>query len=364
MINFFSKIRKKLAAENKVMAYLRYAIGEILLVVIGILIALQINNWNENRKKENEFRFSLKQLHETISIDQALMTSLRDIYTFQIMMVDSLLNGAQKIPDDQLPRIIQSLDYYGVDQLVRYSDQKFRESLIIYNPANELQNELAEQLFKYLQDLAYAFSMKSDSRYSFLTTDPLFEKYLVKLNIPLVTYAPGDRFTDFYSDTRYIFFNYKMNQISKVKNLLGDENFISDLFTTKQRKHGGILACDLSEKSSNLLLSLIEQYDPDIKLFFDELRIVGDATPLKSWADDIQMTPVDAEHMKWEIEIKLIDGFVKFKTDNNWSFNWGIGHNSDDKLIFNGPNIPVKAGHYKVFVDLNEQTYKFVPIKD
>ena len=51
MIRFFRNIRQKLAAENKVMAYLRYAIGEIILVVIGILIALQINNWNERRKK-------------------------------------------------------------------------------------------------------------------------------------------------------------------------------------------------------------------------------------------------------------------------------------------------------------------------
>ena len=41
---------RQLASENKIMAYLRYAIGEIFLVVIGILIALQVNNWNENRK--------------------------------------------------------------------------------------------------------------------------------------------------------------------------------------------------------------------------------------------------------------------------------------------------------------------------
>ena len=52
MTRFFRNIRLKLAAENKVMAYLRYAIGEILLVVIGILIALQVNNWNEQRKSD------------------------------------------------------------------------------------------------------------------------------------------------------------------------------------------------------------------------------------------------------------------------------------------------------------------------
>jgi hypothetical protein len=49
MIGFFRRIRKKLADDNKPFKYLRYAIGEIVLVVIGILIALQINNWNQNR---------------------------------------------------------------------------------------------------------------------------------------------------------------------------------------------------------------------------------------------------------------------------------------------------------------------------
>jgi hypothetical protein len=50
MIKFFRHIRKKLVGENRFSKYLIYAIGEIVLVVIGILIALQINNWNESRK--------------------------------------------------------------------------------------------------------------------------------------------------------------------------------------------------------------------------------------------------------------------------------------------------------------------------
>ena len=52
MIKFFRHIRQRLLMENKTSKYFKYAIGEIVLVVIGILIALQINNWNENRKEE------------------------------------------------------------------------------------------------------------------------------------------------------------------------------------------------------------------------------------------------------------------------------------------------------------------------
>lgn len=64
MIKFFRNIRIKLASENKAMAYSRYAIGEIILVVIGILIALQINNWNENRIKSNKETAILADIHE------------------------------------------------------------------------------------------------------------------------------------------------------------------------------------------------------------------------------------------------------------------------------------------------------------
>jgi hypothetical protein len=54
MIKFFRHIRKSLIQEHNMGKYVKYAIGEILLVVMGILIALQINNWNENKKKPKE----------------------------------------------------------------------------------------------------------------------------------------------------------------------------------------------------------------------------------------------------------------------------------------------------------------------
>lgn len=69
MIPFFRKIRKKMADDNKPIKYLRYAIGEIVLVMIGILLALQVNNWNQNRIKLNESIIHLKSLKSDLEVD-------------------------------------------------------------------------------------------------------------------------------------------------------------------------------------------------------------------------------------------------------------------------------------------------------
>ena len=69
MIKFFRKIRQRLLTENKFSKYLLYAIGEIILVVIGILIALQVNNWNEQEKLAYERITILQNLKEDLTND-------------------------------------------------------------------------------------------------------------------------------------------------------------------------------------------------------------------------------------------------------------------------------------------------------
>jgi len=91
MIKFFRNIRKNLLNEGKTSKYLKYAIGEIVLVVIGILIALQINNWNEDRieRKEeqkiisnlnNEFEANLKALDSIINRLNSGMASMEKVF--------------------------------------------------------------------------------------------------------------------------------------------------------------------------------------------------------------------------------------------------------------------------------------------
>jgi len=73
MIKFFRKIRQKLLSENKFGKYLTYAIGEIVLVVIGILIALSINNWNNDKKdKQAELKY-LNQIRKSLQENNLIL---------------------------------------------------------------------------------------------------------------------------------------------------------------------------------------------------------------------------------------------------------------------------------------------------
>ena len=91
MIKFFRKIRQQLAYENNVSKYTRYAIGEIVLVVIGILIALQVNNWKENIsiiKSEKKYMQNLKEdLQNDILLFDNYLTRNRELFK----MIDSTI---------------------------------------------------------------------------------------------------------------------------------------------------------------------------------------------------------------------------------------------------------------------------------
>lgn len=87
MLKYFRKIRQQLLSENRISRYLLYAIGEIVLVVIGILLALQINSWNQdaqNRKTEKEY---YQRLLADVLLDEELIAT-------QIEFTKERLEGA------------------------------------------------------------------------------------------------------------------------------------------------------------------------------------------------------------------------------------------------------------------------------
>jgi len=99
MIKFFRNIRLNLISEGKALNYFKYAIGEIVLVVIGILIALQINNWNEQRIEKNEATAYLSEFRKDLVSD-----------TIQFNYMIKLMSNAMNAEVALLKRKTNSMD--------------------------------------------------------------------------------------------------------------------------------------------------------------------------------------------------------------------------------------------------------------
>lgn len=168
MIKFFRKIRQNLLSEGKTGKYLKYALGEIMLVVIGILIALQINNWNEQRKLDKE----ISKINKRLILD--LDNDIRELYVQQSYW-DKMIPVFNKVKDsvtlelfdEGYTRLITartptSLNKTGVQQLkalnlnddlslriVRLYEEMENSTII---PTEEILNDRANEMLDYYKD--------------------------------------------------------------------------------------------------------------------------------------------------------------------------------------------------------------------
>ncbi len=115
MIQFFRHIRKKLLSENRVSKYLVYAFGEIVLVVLGILIALQINTWNEQRKANKEEQALLREVHREFKENREQLDAIIAFNKGSLASCDSLL---AKFP--------LKAEKSSVEYLIKYMDRSFQ----------------------------------------------------------------------------------------------------------------------------------------------------------------------------------------------------------------------------------------------
>ena len=120
MIKFFRRIRYDLMGENKTGKYLKYALGEIVLVVIGILIALSVNTWNENRKdgiKEHVILKSLKvNLNENLKLLILANKATIDAYNASLKLHELTAPYATNLNTKQIDSLISvTFDYFAFD---------------------------------------------------------------------------------------------------------------------------------------------------------------------------------------------------------------------------------------------------------
>jgi len=116
MIKFFRKIRQKMLTENNFKKYLIYALGEILLVMIGISLAFQVSNWDNNRIKRNaEIRF-YENIKEQIQDDKGLIQSQKDFnnhFMTQFKYASEIIEDNDRSKLDTLGLIVRNLSQYS-----------------------------------------------------------------------------------------------------------------------------------------------------------------------------------------------------------------------------------------------------------
>jgi len=119
MLRFFRQLRQRLLAESRVSKYMLYAIGEILLVVIGILIALQVNNWNEERKQRQVEHKYFHNLKNDLNADMERLDYMIDLAGSK---VNAAKNVKRKVDHDS----IGSLYEFSNDMLALIFVDEFR----------------------------------------------------------------------------------------------------------------------------------------------------------------------------------------------------------------------------------------------
>jgi len=163
-----------MADDNRPLKYMRYAIGEIVLVVIGILIALQINNWNESRidriseqvilkQLKSEFNSNLKQLDEKIGIRNYIMNSAIQLLAYidnqNIRNIDSIeMYLAQTIPDTTFDPILNDLATSGNLRLIK--NDSLKSLLSVWTSEIVQVTEGEQSWYKYRNEVYIPFLIK------------------------------------------------------------------------------------------------------------------------------------------------------------------------------------------------------------
>ncbi len=176
MINLFRNVRRKLADDNQFLKYSRYAIGEIVLVVIGILIALAINNWNQERVKKIALQEHLKNMVEALNKDsEGGLTLLKNINEFRfysmLYLLDISGHESNYLPDFERDKDFVPVEWLWKGKIPNQYNEQFIKIAIKWmhittegggNYKTILDKINDEGLFSYIEDPALKIAIENN----------------------------------------------------------------------------------------------------------------------------------------------------------------------------------------------------------
>ena len=182
MIKFFRKIRQNLLMENKTGKYFKYAIGEIVLVVIGILIALQINNWNEGRKEFNKSKALLEEFKRDLARDTVESNYVTGKLARRINIESWALN---KISYDTSQLDSLKLVFFGPYYQLPITVRTFNKLQNSENPNLTGFENLQNKLTKYYTDTKYLLDAYNEEEKHYAMYNEINQVILKKTELNL-----------------------------------------------------------------------------------------------------------------------------------------------------------------------------------
>lgn len=347
MINFFRKIRHQLANENKFQKYFRYAFGEVVLIMLGIFMALQLNNWNEKRKQDADFKVTLEQVYNGLKFDADQIDVKTKYYQNQIYLIDSLLNYATFINEKKLPL---KLYLISINSPQFVSETHYHINNLKYNPDNPDQNEISKQIIRYA-------NLVDKSWYNEIYV-PVAQK-IKEAGIPNPRIATLDDFSPFINMNSV----YTNDEVKRAKDLLESEIFRADLSSLQTDLKFSKVTYWAFNLDAISIMKTIKNYYPEVKLLFKNVGLKGTAI---DGYDNIngKSTPMkltDVEHEIWEVDIYLLQGKIKFRCNDSWAQNWGADGFPTGIGYQDGPDIVVpEAGNYHIIFKPVTGEYEFI----
>ncbi|NND79175.1 MAG: hypothetical protein HKN53_04695 [Maribacter sp.] len=356
MINFFRKIRKQLANNNQFRRYFRYAFGEVALIMMGIFMALQLQNWNEKRKEEKRFRVILEQVYNTIFYDVDKYKNQMAFLNFQIEGLDQILESPDSIPKERLPYALYNT---GFDNFKSYqSDVFFYANDLQSDYENLVRNELVKQISGYLN------LVRSVGTNVFEINNDIFTNFLISEDLAFPEMNREDLNEGWViNDSLY----YSEVRLNKLKKDIKTPKYQAIIKTFRSQKIAYKRGAQARFNYGTSILDMIKAYYPEVRVIYENVGIIG--TALDGYDDvggrSYPMRRTDTENSIWETELFLKNGTVKFRCNDSWLRNWGsIGAESylSGDAMPDGSNIAVEEGTYHIKLDLNNFTYEFIKL--
>lgn len=297
-----------MADDNKPLKYLRYAIGEIILVVIGILIALQVNNWNEKRKNSAKYKAVLEQIYTVLDQDIQEMETVEHFLNQKASLIDSLLYYKPEMDLKLLPSLLYYIDAFPESFI---SEASYQMNFLEFDQENIAQNSLSKSISTYSSD-------KLDFK-------PFSTKHLTLLlnqqNLPEPSLLFGFSSLNHYEEIDPEFFTQEQRE--KAFKLIDDIQVVNGLKSALSQNGLSIIMVQNKKYDALTNLYLIKKFFPNVKLLYQNIGVVGVATKFNNYNDNIPLNLINPELSIWEGTVKLNEGSVKFRDGNSWLANWG-----------------------------------------